>query len=294
MVGLVRVAAVTAGCVGGIGTAVYRLMLEQSRSARRTIGPPRGVPPLADGVYLPDGSGPLPPLPPATAAGPPATDGAGAVAGAAGVLRLAMLGDSSAAGLGAECADLLPGVVVARGLAEESGRPVRLDTHAVSGSTSRRLGEQVDLALPGRPHVVVLLIGANDVTHRIPPQVAAALLGDAVRRLRDAGVAVVVGTCPDLGIVRPVQQPLRGVLHTWSLALARFQRAAVQQAGGVTVPLADLLAADFLARDDYFSDDRFHPSGLGYAAAAAVLLPGVCAALGLLGVEHAAGAMAAA
>lgn len=265
MIGLFRAAAVTAGCVGGIGTAVYRLMVEQSRQARRTIGSPTTKPLRADGVYLPTGAGPL---------GSSAVDGE---------LRLAVLGDSSAAGLGAESPDRLPAVVVARGLARRADRPVRLDTYAVSGSTSRQLDDQVELALVGRPDIVLVLIGANDVTSLTPPQTAATLLGGAVRRLREAGAEVVVGTCPDLGVVKPIQQPLRGLVRTWSLTLARLQRAAVQQAGGAVVPLADLLAADFATRADYFSDDQFHPSGLGYAAAAAVLLPALCTTLGLTG-----------
>jgi hypothetical protein len=44
--------------------------------------------------------------------------------------------------------------------------------------------------------------------------------------------------------------------------------------------VADLLASEFVTRADYFSSDRFHPSGAGYEAAAAVLLPAVCAAAG--------------
>ena len=265
MTGMFRTTAVAAGCLGGIGSAVYGLMIEQSKRARRVIGAPAEKPPHADGVYLPDGTGPLSP------AEPRAID----------AIRLAVLGDSSAAGLGAECADALPGVAVARGLAEESGRPVRLSTFAVSGSTSRHLAGQVELAVADRPDVVVALIGANDVTNLIPPQVAAGLLADAVHRLRAFGATVVVGTCPDLGVVRPIRQPLRGFVHTWSLTLARFQRTAVRQAGGHTVPLGELLGAEFLARPDYFSSDQYHPSGLGYAAVAAVLLPTVCAAMGV-------------
>jgi lysophospholipase L1-like esterase len=256
-----------AGCIGGLSTAMYTLMFEQSKRARRIIGKPYGSPLRADGVYLPDGTGPLSP----------------GDSRAADPIRLAVLGDSSAAGLGAEVPDHLPGVLVARGLAEEAERPVRLDTYAVSGSTSRDLTPQVELALANGPDVALALIGANDVTKRIHPQVAAALLGDAVRRLRSEGVAVVVGTCPDLGVVRPIPQPLRGFARTWSLTLARLQRAAVQRAGGYAVPLADLLASEFLTRADYFSRDQFHPSDAGYQATAAVLLPPVCAAMGVWG-----------
>jgi lysophospholipase L1-like esterase len=261
--GLVRTTAMAAGCFGGV-SAAYGLLFEQSKRARRMIGLlATGASLRADGVYLPDGTGPLD-------AGP--LD--------AGPIRLAMLGDSLAVGLGAETESHLPGVLVASGLAEESGRPVRLDTYAVSGSTSRDLALQVELALADAPDVALILIGANDVTKRIRLQTAATLLGEAVRRLRAEGVAVVVGTCPDLAVVRSIPQPLRGVVHTWSLTLSRLQRAAVYHAGGHAVSLADLLTPEFLIRADYFSSDRFHPSGAGYEAAVAVLLPTVCAAVG--------------
>lgn len=269
MTALMRTAALAAGCVGGLG-AVYGLLFEQASRARRTIGLPDGAPLRADGVYLPDGTGPL----------APQDDRASS---ATAPIRLAMLGDSSAAGVGAEIKAHLPGVLVARGLAESAQRPVRLDTYAVSGSTSRDLAPQGELALANSPDVALVLIGANDVTRRIHPQTAAALLGEAVRTLCAEGVVVVVGTCPDLGVVQPIPQPLRGVAHTWSLTLARLQRAAVQRAGGYAVPLADLLASEFMSRADYFSRDRFHPSDTGYQAAAAVLLPTVCTAIGARG-----------
>lgn len=265
MTGLIRTTAMAFGAVGGLSGAMYGLLSEQSKRARRTIGKPHGQPLRADGVYLPDGTGPLPP-----------TD-----LRALGALRFAVLGDSSAAGLGVEDTQYLPGVLIARGLAQESGLPVRLDTYAVSGSTSRHLAPQVELALVNTPDVALIIIGANDVTARIQPQQSGALLGEAVQRLRAVNVAVVVGTCPDLGVVRPIPQPLRSVARTWGLNIAKQQRIAVRRAGGQAVPMADLLAAEFLSRDDYFSIDRFHPSAAGYGAAAGVLLPAVCAAVGV-------------
>jgi hypothetical protein len=100
--------------------------------------------------------------------------------------------------------------------------------------------------------------------------------------LREAGVGVVVGTCPDLGSVLPIAQPLRSVARMFSLRLARAQRLEVERSGGLPVSLADLLSPEFLARPgEYFSSDRFHPSATGYEAAAAVLLAPLCAAAGV-------------
>lgn len=264
MIGLVMRAAVAAGAVGGLSVSMYGLLAGQSKRARRVIGKPHGQPLRADGVYLPGGCGPLPVDDPR----------------AAGSLRLAMIGDSSAAGLGVDDPNHLLGVLIARELATQARRPVRLDTYAVSGSTSRDLAPQVDLTLTNPPDLALIIIGGNDVAARILPKQSGDLLAEAIGRLCEAGIVVVAGTCPDLGVVRAIPQPLRSLTRAWSLAIAKQQHSAVRRAGGHAVPLADLLAAEFLSREDFFSIDQFHPSAAGYQAAAAVLLPAVCAAAG--------------
>jgi hypothetical protein len=98
--------------------------------------------------------------------------------------------------------------------------------------------------------------------------------------LRERGAQVVVGTCPDLGTVEPVPQPLRYVGRHWSRQLAAAQTIVVVEAGGRTVSLGDILGPEFAASPaEMFGPDRFHPSATGYASAAAALLPSVCAAL---------------
>ncbi|MFB9907244.1 SGNH/GDSL hydrolase family protein [Allokutzneria oryzae] len=263
----VRIAAVAAGALGGLSGAVYSLLNEQSRRARKIIGLPEAPPPRADGVYLPTGEGPLSPEDPAIGDAP---------------LSFAVIGDSIAAGLGVENATELPAVLLAKGLAEESELPVLLSTYAVSGSTSRELAGQVDQALQHPPDVALVIIGGNDVTTQIPITTSAALLEEHVGRLRDAGTAVVAGTCPDLGAVRPIPQPLRSLVRSWSLLLARMQHRAIERAGGTPVPLADLLSPEFLTRPaELFSADRFHPSAAGYMISVEVLLPAMCSAVGV-------------
>jgi lysophospholipase L1-like esterase len=165
-----------------------------------------------------------------------------------------------------------------------SGRPVRLTNLAVVGAVSADLGEQVRRArelVPGAD-VAVIMIGANDVTHRITTATAVRHLGQAVRDLVAGGTQVVVGTCPDLGTIEPVAQPLRLMARRWSRDLAAAQTVAVVEAGGRTVSLGDLIGPEFAEHPlEMFSHDRFHPSPAGYARAASALLPSVCAVLGL-------------
>ncbi|MBA8822856.1 lysophospholipase L1-like esterase [Saccharopolyspora lacisalsi] len=258
---LVRLAAFAAGTLGGLSGAAYGLLNGQSRHARRVIGPPENAPLRADGIHLPDGTDPRP------------SDGIAP-------LELAIIGDSTAAGLGVDVPEQLPGVLLARGLAAELEHPVALSTHAIVGTTSRELDAQVDEVLRRPPRVVIIFIGANDVTSQLPAHKSTQLLGQAVRRLRAADVAVVAGTCPDLGAIRPIPQPLRSVVRTMSLSLAKAQRRVVEEAGGHAVPLADLLSPEFLTHPtELFSRDRFHPSAAGYEAVVEVLLPALCHAL---------------
>jgi lysophospholipase L1-like esterase len=248
----------------GVGTAAagaaLGVLAVQARLARRAIGPRRTAAPYADGRYLPPGE----------------------TAARGTSLRLAVLGDSGAAGLGADDAASTPGAILARELAAASGRPVVLSNVAVVGARSHDLAAQVDRVRVVRPHVAVIMIGANDVTHLTRPQHSVRLLAEAVTRLREGGTEVVVGTCPDLGTVRPLAAPLRQVARRMSRELAAAQMIATRHAGGHPVALAALLADQFEADPDrLFSADRFHPSAVGYAACAHAMLPEVLAAVGI-------------
>lgn len=253
-----RIAAAAAYGGGGLGlllSAGWGLLLGEAKLARRWVGPPTTTPPAADGVYG-DGDGQP--------------------------LVLAVLGDSSAAGLGVQESAETPGVLLATGLSEAAKRPVRLVTAAVVGARSPHLLDQAAQVRSARPDVIMIMIGANDVTSRTRPSEAVQHLGRAVRRMRADGAEVVVCTCPDLGTVEPIAQPLRLVARVWSRQLAAAQTIAVVEAGGRTVSLGDVLGPEFAARPaELFSADRFHPSAKGYARAVAVTLPSVCAALGL-------------
>ncbi|MDH6461994.1 SGNH/GDSL hydrolase family protein [Micromonospora sp. A200] len=195
-------------------------------------------------------------------------------------LRLVLLGDSSALGVGVERFDETVGGQLAHLLAEgPTGRQVHLSSVGVSGSRSTDLATQVARALLGeRPDVAVILIGANDATAMRRPGEAAAYLGAAVRRLRDARVEVVVGTCPDLGAVRAVAQPLRQVLGWSGRRTARAQTTAVLDAGGSVVDLGAETGPVFRADAGTFCPDGFHPSADGYRVWAHALLPAVAAA----------------
>lgn len=196
-------------------------------------------------------------------------------------IRIALLGDSTAAGYGVYRDRDTPGARLAIGISEAARRPVHLTNVAVVGAESPDLPVQVDALGRMRPELAIVMIGANDVTEGTKPVVAARHLEETVRRLRALGAEVVVGTCPDLGTIRPLAQPLRAYARRASRKMAKAQTVAVVRAGGRTVSLGDLLGPLFMSNLEFFSEDRFHPSAAGYAEAASAVLPSCLDALGI-------------
>ncbi len=254
---LAAAAAYGGGGLSLVGASLYGVLHAEALLARRSIGNAEGEPPPATGWYGHGRTGPA--------------------------LKLALLGDSSAAGYGVESVEQTPGAHLASGLAEAAGRRVYLRSVAFVGAQTRDLARQIDEALPVGPDVALILVGTNDVTHRRLPSESVRLLSEAVRRLRTAGVEVVVGTCPDLGTVEPIAPPLRQVARHWSRRLAAAQAIAVVEAGGRAVSLGSILGPEFAATPkELFGPDRFHPSAAGYSSMASALLPSILAAVGVI------------
>lgn len=204
---------------------------------------------------------------------------AGEVAGRGAPVRLLVLGESTAAGVGA--ADHQEGLAgqVARSLAEAAGRPVHwrvLGRNGATAATTRDvlLARATDVAAD----VVVVALGVNDTLRLHGPARWTADLRRLVDdvRARCGPVPVVLASVPPMGRFPGLPQPLRGVL---GLRAALLDRAAARLAAQldavhhVAVPLPPEEVGRF------FCADRFHPSPHGYAqwgaalgrAAAAVL-----------------------
>jgi lysophospholipase L1-like esterase len=236
--------------------AARHLIRWQARTARAVIGKPLGDRPhTADRTYKKKYGDPI---------------------------RVLLLGDSIAAGLGADEAEHTLGAQLALRLAKRTRRSVRLHTAAHVGSETSMLRAQLAGLPEGyRADVAVIVVGGNDVTHRVRVADSRRHLHDAISQLRARGTAVVVGTCPDLGALTAVPQPLRAMARLASRQLAQAQKEVATDLGGIAVNLADVVGPFFIAQpDQMFSIDRFHPSSAGYRRTAKAMLPGVLVALG--------------
>ena len=250
----------TAALYGGgglsvLGGGLLGLLKTEAKLARRAIGMSEARPPSPDGLYGAD------------FAGEP--------------ISFLMLGDSAAVGYGMTDAGDTPPALIGHGLSQIAGRPVRVTSRAKVGARSADLDRQIDTGLEGKPVVAAIVVGTNDVTQSVSMSEAVRDLDRAVRRLVESRCEVVVGTCPDLGTVRPLHQPLRTVARERSRRLAAAQTITTVEAGGRSVSLAGLLGRDFAqAPDELFGEDRFHPSLAGYASLVAAILPSIAAAIG--------------
>lgn len=239
---------------GAVTATIFGLLFGEGTLARRAIGTSDERPPSAEGMYGDECVGET--------------------------ISCLILGDSAAVGYGMKSADATPPGMVGLGLAHVLDRPVQITSVAVVGAQTSDLDAQIDLGLEAKPDIALIVVGTNDVTHRVLPNESARRLEAAVRRLGDAGCEVVVATCPDLGTIAPLPQPLRSIARVWSRRLAAKQAMAALAGGGRAVSLGGLLGPIFASRADVmFGEDDFHPSETGYAHMVSVVIPSLAAAI---------------
>ena len=150
---------------------------------------------------------------------------------------------------------------------------------ATPGARSADLPAQVEETGRWRPHVAVIVIGANDLMHHTNASRAARQLAEAVRRLRDLGAEVVVAPAPDLSALPDTPVGLRPVLSAASMLLRDCQIVAARAAGASVADHDHATSRIFAADRALFAADRFHPSSAGYAVIADALFPMVARAV---------------
>ena len=156
--------AATATAAGAGATwAAYNVLTWQAQKARTVIPHRTDNAPNGDGLYLPDGRGPV-----------------RVSRGDRADLHLTVFGDSTAAGLGVDSAEDTPGVRVTRRVVAETGRSIRFSNKAIVGATSKGLAAQIDAMLIAgeRPDVAVIRTAAatKHVDMREPAEQIAILL----------------------------------------------------------------------------------------------------------------------
>lgn len=187
------------------------------------------------------------------------------------VLAVLVLGESTAAGVGArtQAEGLAP--AIAAGVAEHSRGPVSWRVTARTGSTARRaLSRLVPQLLDETFDVVVVALGVNDVLGLRPARAwqrdVEALTAALQKHLRPGGVIILAGL-PDLAGFPSLPQPMRTVLALHARHLdRRLARAAADHPSTVHT------GAPPIETPDVYAEDGFHPSAVGYRLWAAHLV----------------------
>ena len=189
-------------------------------------------------------------------------------------LRLVVLGDSTAAGIGVDDpADAYP-ALLARRLAAATGRRVELTALGIAGA---RVGDvatdQAPAAARLDPDLVFVGIGANDVTHLTSLSDVRSGIETAIEVLREPGAAVVVAGPPDMR-VSVWHQPLRQLSYLRGRQVEDAVEDAARAQGVPVVELAEETGPFFAADPErHFSEDGFHPGPLGYERWADAIFP---------------------
>jgi len=181
-------------------------------------------------------------------------------------LRVLLVGDSSAAGVGVrEQSEALAGQFAAA-LADELGRPVHWQLLARTGHTSGEALQHLRDTLLQPADVLVTALGVNDVVRQVPPdrtlQQLQALHAEAVAR---TGVRYWVhNAAPPMQEFPLLPSPLRWVLGTQAELLNQHLAQTLGDQldrGLMRTParLAGVAAAELMA------EDGFHPGAAGYA-----------------------------
>lgn len=189
-------------------------------------------------------------------------------------LRLAVVGDSTVAGVGSpDRASSLP-VLIARRLADDLGRTVIVDGHGVSGAVTRDVVDEQVGDVDADVDVVVAVVGSNDVTHlslpwRLRRDVTALARGVEQR----IGAPLVLAGIPRFDGAEALPRPLRDVVARYARVLRGVQRAAAEEAGIGFVEIARDASPRFEGVPGSMSGDGFHPSPVGYGFWADAIAP---------------------
>ncbi len=151
-------------------------------------------------------------------------------------------------------------------LAEHLGTVTPDFRYANLGVRGRRMqhifGDQLDQTLRWKPDLVTVLAGGNDV---LRPGNDLDRLADhfewGIRRLRDAGIRVVILSGHDTGWI-PVLRYYRGRIAVFSMHM----RAVAERTG---TEIVDLWALNALTDPRAWSEDRLHLNGAGHQIVAA-------------------------
>jgi len=180
-------------------------------------------------------------------------------------IRIVVLGDSLAAGLGLAETDAFPAVV--ESLLREEGLDVKIVNAGVSGDTTAGGLARIDWVLQQPAEILVVELGGNDALRGQPLENTEKNLREIIRRGGDAGAQVIL-----LGMDVPINYG-----PDYAGAFAELYQRVAHDFGITLVPgFVRELGSD----PTLLQPDGLHPTAEGHRRLAGTLLPTLVEALG--------------
>lgn len=178
------------------------------------------------------------------------------------LLRIVVVGDSSAAGVGAPSQSQGVAAHLARALAYQWDAAVAWQVVAQTGLTSPQALELLQASDIGPADIGITMLGVNDITKRVAQREAFAAKAAIARHLSErAGVAHTwLCALPEMECFPLLPQPLAWLAGERAREVNRAQaRFAAQLAGVSHADMTGVMAREL------FSEDGFHPAPPLYA-----------------------------
>jgi len=191
--------------------------------------------------------------------------------GSGPALRYLVLGDSTAVAVGGTYENGIA-MMTTRHLARD--RAVTMKNLAVSGARLRDVRrEQLPRIAGFRPDVVLLDVGANDVTHLTSAKSIEGDFREIVASLRaiNPDARIIVTGSADMTTPPRIPRLLRPLAGQRTRSLNKVFMRKSEALGLDFAPIAAETGPLFKKDPSLFSEDRFHPNDRGYATWIAVI-----------------------
>jgi lysophospholipase L1-like esterase len=196
---------------------------------------------------------------------PTVPSGAQTIFGRGSPVRYVVMGDSTTVSQGG---DYTQGYAVQSAEYLAGSSTVTWLNLGVPGARAKDVAtSQLARALKHKPAIVLVAVGANDVTHLTPiPRVRRALKA-TIQKLQQVNPAVyiVLTGSPDMGAVPRFPQPLRWLMGKRTAAVNRMVVRLAKTEHVTFAPIAQKTGPAFRHNPQLFAADKFHPTTEGYA-----------------------------
>lgn len=185
--------------------------------------------------------------------------------GSGSPLTYVVMGDSTAISQGSKYSDGYA-VASAKHLAEKY-RVTFVNT-GVSGAVAKDIAEkQLDEAKSYKPDIVLIAVGANDVTHFTNQQAIDTSIQKAVGSLKRAnsGVSIILTGSAAMDSVDRFTWPAKQLAFLRVKLINKTFDKIIERNNLTLAPIADKTRAAFKADPTLFAEDKFHPNARGYA-----------------------------